>query len=90
MHTCSTQPYFHVCPRKTHTKTEKIQSLYVRRELRKLSDSDRDAYLNAFKIMTSTSTKDGKAVYGKHYKDLDEFSVRRGCTFCYDMDATKI
>ena len=63
-------------PRKPHTKTEKIQSLYVRRELRKLSDLDRDAYLDAFKVMTSTSTADGKAVYGQHYKDLDEFSVR--------------
>ena len=40
---------------------------YVRREIRSLADDDRWAYLNALRVVHSTSDADGRAAYGAHF-----------------------
>jgi hypothetical protein len=48
---------------------------YVRRELSTLTDSDRDAFLDAFSTLWNVNTADGVELYGANYKDLYYFAV---------------
>ncbi|KAH8068728.1 hypothetical protein JL721_6593 [Aureococcus anophagefferens] len=58
---------------KTLSATKKVTCTYVRRELRELSDADRDAFLDAFMVMASTGSGAGQRLYGQHYRALSEF-----------------
>lgn len=50
-----------------------VHCRYVRRELRSLPPSELAAYLDAFEVLTNTSTADGRAAYGPSYRSLDDF-----------------
>ena len=56
-----------------YTVNDIVGVYYVRRELRQLSDVDRDIYLDTFKILQEVDTSTGKKTYGEHYHDLDYF-----------------
>ena len=57
---------------------------YVRREIRDLSDEDRNRYFAALEIVYSTSLEDGVALYGAHYKDYKYFTVLHNTNvYCY-------
>jgi hypothetical protein len=55
--------------------TEKIEAYYVRRELRELSDRERNDFLDAFDVLRSVPTKEGVRKYGPGYKSLEDFEV---------------
>jgi hypothetical protein len=48
---------------------------YVRRELSTLTESDREAFLDAFSTLWTVNTVDGKKVYGDRYKDVYYFAT---------------
>jgi len=56
-----------------HTMEEDVECIYIRRELRDLTDMDLDIYLEAFKTMAMVTTTDGKELYGSHFHHLDHF-----------------
>mmetsp|Transcript_103653 Transcript_103653/g.297777 ORF Transcript_103653/g.297777 Transcript_103653/m.297777 type:complete len:715 (+) Transcript_103653:82-2226(+) len=56
-----------------HTTEEEVECIYIRRELRDLSDMDLDSFLDAFQIMTEVTSSDGKAIYGSNFHHLDHF-----------------
>ena len=57
---------------------------YVRREIRDLSDEDRNRYFAALEIVYSTSLDDGIALYGAHYKDYKYFTILHNTNvYCY-------
>lgn len=47
---------------------------YVRRELTSLTDSDREAFLDAMSTLWKVNTVDGKELYGPKYKSLHFFA----------------
>lgn len=47
---------------------------YVRREMRSLSKSDRDAFLDAAYTLWELSTEEGQQLYGPDYYDIDYFA----------------
>ena len=47
---------------------------YVRRELRSLSDTDRDAYLDAMEVIFKEDCTLGKSMYGDSWACIDEFT----------------
>ena len=53
----------------------KVWLKYVRRELSSLNDEDREEFLDAFHSLWTTSTTDGKALYGDRYKSLNYFAT---------------
>uniref|UniRef100_A0A7S2W3X4 Tyrosinase copper-binding domain-containing protein n=1 Tax=Rhizochromulina marina TaxID=1034831 RepID=A0A7S2W3X4_9STRA len=53
--------------------SQTVSALYVRRELRSLSEEDRDKFLDAVHLMSVLSTEEGQAQYGKFYYQLDYF-----------------
>jgi len=57
----------------TATLRDTVNCFYVRRELRKLSLVDREAFLKGFMTMYKTGKEEGVKKYGKHYKPLSEF-----------------
>ena len=48
---------------------------YVRREIRRLTDRDRRAFLEASKVVWTTSTVDGRKLYGPRYKDINHLTI---------------
>jgi len=56
----------------THTTTESVVVKYVKRELRTLSEGDRDAFLNALKIVYTISTESGRETYGENFIGIDD------------------
>ena len=47
---------------------------YVRRDMRKLRDADRERYFDAFKVMIETPSAAGQASFGdSHYRSLEYF-----------------
>ena len=48
---------------------------YVRRELSTLTDTDREEFLDAFKMLWDTQTKKGKDKYGDNYKSLNYLAM---------------
>ena len=53
--------------------TDTVDVYYVRREMRELTDADRDRYLDTFLLLSKVSGEEGRAKYGEHYHDLDYF-----------------
>jgi hypothetical protein len=49
---------------------------YLRRELRTLSDEDRNTFLTALNTMYTLNEKDGQALYGSKYHDADYYSAK--------------
>ena len=52
-----------------------IDCRYVRRELRELTDADRDIFLDAFMVLSRVETQAGVHKYGKHYRSLIDFEL---------------
>jgi hypothetical protein len=48
---------------------------YVRRELSSLTDTDREAFLDAFYTLWTVSTTKGKVLYGDKYKSVNYFAT---------------
>ena len=44
----------------TYTNTDTVDVFYVRRELRMLTDTDRDRYLDTFKMMSKIKSSTGR------------------------------
>lgn len=55
------------------TVQDDVKSFYVRRELRELSILERDAFLDAFVVLSMLETELGQAKYGPHYRSLFDF-----------------
>jgi hypothetical protein len=53
-----------------HTSAVNVVSRYVRRDLRKLSETDTAAYLDAARVLYDISTVSGKLIYGENYMDM--------------------
>lgn len=56
-------------------RVEDICCLYVRRELRQLTLTDRNTFLDTFLTMRNTPTLMGAKTYGPHYRSLIDFQV---------------
>jgi hypothetical protein len=56
----------------THHLTEYVSSKYVKRELRSMSDKDREGFLTALQTVYTTSTSDGVSKYGEHYVGIED------------------
>jgi len=48
---------------------------YVRRELQSLTESDRNEFLDALRVLWDVSTVDGQKIYGERYKSLWYFAT---------------
>jgi hypothetical protein len=48
---------------------------YVRRELESLTESDRNEFLDALRVLWDVSTVDGQKIYGERYKSLWYFAT---------------
>jgi len=55
------------------TVTDDITSFYVRRELRELTDFERNSFLDAFIVLANVDDAHGLARYGNHYSSLFNF-----------------
>jgi hypothetical protein len=55
------------------SKTITITVKYVRREIRQLTDQDREAFFNAVSILQRVPTKVGQRIYGSKYFSKDYF-----------------
>jgi hypothetical protein len=53
--------------------TKKLFCKYVKRELRSLTDEDREKFLEAASIMWKVNTEEGKKLYGESYTGADTF-----------------
>eukprot|EP00620_Florenciella_sp_RCC1587_P013588 CAMPEP_0182562930 /NCGR_PEP_ID=MMETSP1324-20130603/5187_1 /TAXON_ID=236786 /ORGANISM="Florenciella sp., Strain RCC1587" /LENGTH=633 /DNA_ID=CAMNT_0024776011 /DNA_START=6 /DNA_END=1907 /DNA_ORIENTATION=- len=54
--------------------TKEIISKYVRREIRTLTDDDREAFFSAAEVMYKTELGDGKKTYGDNFLDVQWFA----------------
>lgn len=52
-----------------------LNCLYVRRELRTLSDDDRDAFFDAAEVVYRTPTAEGQPLYGSKYYGVGTFAM---------------
>ena len=52
----------------------KVMCKYIRREVRKLTDLDREMYFNAVSVMSRVPTEVGQRLYGPKYKSKDYFT----------------
>jgi len=57
----------------SHVASSTVDVYYVRREVRDLTDTDRERYLDTFLLMSKVSGEDGREKYGAHYHDMDYF-----------------
>lgn len=57
------------------TLTRDVLVLYVRRELRQLTDSDRASFVHCFKTMITVNLSEGQKKYGSHYKPIEKFEI---------------
>jgi hypothetical protein len=57
------------------TWTDQFHVKYVRREIRSLTDDDREAFLYAMRDMYTLSTEEGQALYGSEWKNMDSFTA---------------
>jgi hypothetical protein len=55
----------------THHTSEDVQVKYVKREMRSLTDGDRDAFFGALEAVYKTSDVDGIAKYGSNFVSMD-------------------
>lgn len=64
--------------------TDKAACRYVRREIRSLTDADREAYLSALEVMYRTPLEEGRAKYGEHFANYELFTtMHNSMTYCY-------
>ncbi|CAM9292136.1 unnamed protein product, partial [Choristocarpus tenellus] len=49
---------------------------YVRREIRSLTDVDREMFFNAVSVLQRVPTSVGRLVYGDSYRSKDYFSQK--------------
>ena len=61
--------------RKSVTLSGTVTCMYIRRELRDLSKTLRNDYLDAFKVMIDVPTKNGIEEYGPSYRNIKEFEI---------------
>ena len=57
------------------THARNVSCYYVRRELRDLTDTDRDGFLAAIEVTLSVGTDKGREMYGLHYKSMVEYEL---------------
>jgi hypothetical protein len=57
------------------SRTFDVYVKYVRRELRQLTDHDRTDFMNAASTMWSTSTLEGRKLYGDRYYDINYLAI---------------
>lgn len=57
----------------SQTITDEVSCRYVRREVRQMSLVDREAFLDAFMVLYSTSAEDGVQTYGENFQPLSHF-----------------
>mmetsp|Transcript_8163 Transcript_8163/g.9736 ORF Transcript_8163/g.9736 Transcript_8163/m.9736 type:complete len:649 (+) Transcript_8163:73-2019(+) len=57
------------------TTTVDVQSRYVRRDIRKLTEDDKQAYLNAARTLYDITTDEGQGIYGENYKCMIYFGT---------------
>jgi hypothetical protein len=50
-----------------------VVSAYVKRELRKMNDHDRETFLDTAAVLWHTPTTEGRALYGDQYTGMDTF-----------------
>lgn len=66
------------------TYTAHVMCKYVRRELRDLTDSDREEYFSAMEVIAKVAEHEGKATYGNKFKNLAYFAQKHihgpGCS----------
>lgn len=55
--------------------SDSVDCLYVRRELRKIADEEKEDFLDMFVLMHETPTEHGVKLYGKHYRSLTDFQI---------------
>lgn len=58
-----------------HNAILPVKCMYVRRELRMMTDSDRNAFLDTFITLSQTHTVEGVQKYGINYRSLVDFEV---------------
>jgi hypothetical protein len=58
-------------PTTTYTYTERVFCKYVRREIRSLTDDDREAYFDAVAELAVHSDEEGKELYGDNFNSKD-------------------
>lgn len=51
-----------------------VQGLYVRRELRELTDSDRELFLDSFVVLMNVTTQIGRARFGMNYIGMEDLA----------------
>ena len=56
-----------------------VVSAYVKRELRKMNEHDKEAFLDAAAVLWRTSTTEGRALYGAQYTGMDTFVQGASC-----------
>lgn len=56
-------------------KTFDARCIYVKREVRSMLISDREAFLDAFSVIWDTNTEDGQKKYGHMYTGIDRFAI---------------
>jgi len=52
-----------------------VLSLYVRRELRTLTEDDRDAFFDAAQVLFSIPTNEGRELFGDRYVSVGTFAM---------------
>ena len=57
-----------------YTTSDDVWVKYVRRELRGLTDEDREAYFGALEVIFKTPCDDGKGMYGDQFECIDTFT----------------
>jgi hypothetical protein len=60
-----------VCTSTGEKASKVVHGKYIRREIRALSDDDRELYLDAIRVLYSTDTKTGTSLYGEQFKGYD-------------------
>jgi hypothetical protein len=65
-----------------HRFESQVVSAYVKRELRKMNEHDRESFLDAAVVLWHTPTVEGRALFGAQYTGMDTFvqGVRLQCT----------
>lgn len=58
----------------TNKLAVKVMCKYVRREIRSISDLDREAWLSAIQVIQHVPTIVGKSIYGSKYMSKDDFT----------------
>jgi hypothetical protein len=64
--------------------TTKVAARYVRREIRTLTDEDRESYLNAIEQVHRLSAEEGVSTYGANFSNYEPYTaVHNSVEYCY-------